>query len=36
MALGAMEKYPDCKVRIIPCGLNYYMVNYKKDKIILG
>ena len=26
MALGAMDKNPNCKVKIIPCGLNYYMV----------
>ena len=24
MALGAMAKFKDCKVKIIPCGLNYF------------
>ncbi len=26
MALGAIEKNPNCKVKIVPVGLNYYMV----------
>jgi glycerol-3-phosphate O-acyltransferase/dihydroxyacetone phosphate acyltransferase len=26
MALGAMAKYQNCKVKIVPCGLNYYKV----------
>lgn len=35
MALGAMQKYPDIKIKVIGCGLKYFKPHSFRSKCIL-
>ncbi|RLV93816.1 Glycerol-3-phosphate O-acyltransferase 1 [Spathaspora sp. JA1] len=35
MALGAMENNPDCNVKIIPCGMNYFHAHKFRSRAVV-
>lgn len=35
MALGAMENDPDCNVKIIPCGMNYFNAHKFRSRAVI-
>lgn len=35
MALGALEQYPDCGVKIVPCGMNYFHPNKFRSRAVI-
>ncbi|KAG0168636.1 hypothetical protein DFQ28_006431 [Apophysomyces sp. BC1034] len=35
MALGAMAKYPDLNVKIVPCGLNYFHAHRFRSRAVI-
>ncbi|CCE79402.1 Piso0_001462 [Millerozyma farinosa CBS 7064] len=35
MALGAMEHYPDCNIKIVPCGMNYFNAHKFRSRAVV-
>lgn len=35
MALGALEKDPDCGVKIVPCGMNYFHAHKFRSRAVV-
>lgn len=35
MALGAMQNDPDCKVKIVPCGMNYFNAHKFRSRAVV-
>lgn len=35
MALGALAQYPDCGVKIVPCGMNYFHPNKFRSRAVI-
>ncbi|EGV64199.1 Glycerol-3-phosphate/dihydroxyacetone phosphate acyltransferase [Yamadazyma tenuis] len=35
MALGAMAAYPDCDVKIVPCGMNYFNAHKFRSRAVI-
>ncbi|EMG45178.1 putative glycerol-3-phosphate acyltransferase [Candida maltosa Xu316] len=35
MALGAMDHYPECNVKIVPCGMNYFNAHKFRSRAVV-
>lgn len=35
MALGAMDKNPDCNIKIVPCGMNYFSAHKFRSRAVV-
>ncbi|ODQ63365.1 hypothetical protein NADFUDRAFT_48230 [Nadsonia fulvescens var. elongata DSM 6958] len=35
MALGALAKYPDCDVKVVPCGMNYFHPHKFRSRAVI-